>query len=157
MLYAALTPLLPHFRREFDISKGGVGVLAAGFAIGVLVAAIPGGIIAARFGARAAVIGGLSLITLASVGVALADSFALLFSARFLQGLGSSVTAGPFRMVATIWPYGCFSRNVYSPAWNCPSSCEPNSRLPVRSTARVWPVGSLRNDPDTARPRPVRF
>lgn len=105
MLYAALTPLLPHFRREFDLSKGGVGVLAAGFAIGVLVAAIPGGIIAARFGARAAVIGGLSLITLASVGVALADSFALLFAARFLQGLGSSVTwAGALAWLALSTP-----------------------------------------------------
>ena len=105
MLYAALTPLLPHFRREFDLSKGGVGVLAAGFAIGVLVAAIPGGIIAARFGARAAVVGGLSLITLASVGVALADSFAFLFSARFLQGLGSSVTwAGALAWLALSTP-----------------------------------------------------
>ena len=76
MLYAALTPLLPHFRREFDLSKGGVGVLAAGFAIGVLLAAVPGGIVTSRFGARVAVIGGLTLVTLASVGVAFADSLA---------------------------------------------------------------------------------
>jgi MFS family permease len=92
MLYAALTPLLPHFQREFDLSKGGVGVLAAAFAIGTLAAAIPGGVIASRLGARVAVIGGLTLVTLASVGVALADSFALLFAARFVQGLGSSIT-----------------------------------------------------------------
>ena len=43
MLYAALTPLLPHFQRAYDLSKGGVGALAAAFAIGVLVAAVPGG------------------------------------------------------------------------------------------------------------------
>lgn len=92
MLYAALTPLLPHFEEAYDLSKGGVGLLAAAFAIGTLVAAIPGGVIAARLGARFAVVGGLMLVTLASVGVALAGSFALLFAARFVQGVGSSVT-----------------------------------------------------------------
>ncbi len=105
MLYAALTPLLPHFRREFDLSKGGVGVLAAGFAIGVLLAAVPGGIVTSRFGARVAVIGGLTLVTLASVGVAFADSFGLLFSARFVQGIGSSITwAGALSWLALATP-----------------------------------------------------
>ncbi len=105
MLYAALTPLLPHFRREFDLSKAGVGVLAAGFAIGVLLAAVPGGIVASRFGARVAVIGGLTLVTLASVGVALADSFGLLFGARFVQGIGSSITwAGALSWLALATP-----------------------------------------------------
>src|SRR5204862_2820708 len=79
--------------------------LAAAFAIGVLVAAIPGGIVAARYGARAAVVGGLTLVTLASIGVAFADSFGLLFSARFVQGLGSSITwAGALAWLALSTP-----------------------------------------------------
>src|SRR6478609_6137274 len=95
MLYAALTPLLPHFRREFDLSKGGVGVLAAAFAVGVFLAAVPGGIFASRFGSRAAVIGGL----------ALADNFGLLFGARFVQGVGSSMTwAGALSWLALATP-----------------------------------------------------
>jgi MFS family permease len=105
MLYAALTPLLPHFEREFDLSKSGVGALAAAFAIGVFLAAVPGGIIASRYGPRAAVIGGLTVVTLASVGVALADSFGLLFAARFVQGLGSSITwAGGLSWLALATP-----------------------------------------------------
>jgi MFS family permease len=105
MLYAALTPLLPHFQRAYDLSKGGVGALAAAFAIGVLVAAVPGGIIAARLGARTAVVAGLALVTVASIGVALADSFALLFTARFVQGLGSSITwAGALAWLALATP-----------------------------------------------------
>jgi MFS family permease len=105
MLYAALTPLLPHFEREYDLSKGGVGMLAAAFAIGVLVGAVPGGVVAARLGARAAVISGLALVTLASVGVALADSFALLFGARLVQGVGSSMTcAGALAWLALATP-----------------------------------------------------
>jgi MFS family permease len=105
MLFAALTPLLPHFQRAYDLSKGGVGALAAAYAIGVLVAAVPGGIVAARLGARAAVIGGLGLVTLASVGVALADSFGLLFGARLVQGIGSSFTwAGALAWLALSTP-----------------------------------------------------
>ena len=105
MLYAALTPLLPHFQHAYHLSKSGVGVLAAAYAIGVLVGAIPGGIVAARFGARVAVFGGLVVVTAASIGVALADSFGLLFSARLVQGFGSSLTwAGGLAWLALATP-----------------------------------------------------
>jgi predicted MFS family arabinose efflux permease len=92
MLYAALTPLLPHFQDVYDLSKSGVGALAAAYGIGTLVGAVPGGVVAARFGARTAVLGGLAGVAAASVGVALAGSFATLFTARLVQGLASSLT-----------------------------------------------------------------
>ena len=68
MLYAALVPLLPHFEHRYGLSKSGVGALAAAYAIGTLVGGIPAGIFSARFGARRAVLGGLALMSLASVG-----------------------------------------------------------------------------------------
>src|SRR5437868_40669 len=34
MLYAALVPLLPHFEHRYGLTKGGVGALAAAYAIG---------------------------------------------------------------------------------------------------------------------------
>ena len=92
MLYASLTPLLPHFRHTYDLSKGGVGVLAAAYGIGTLVGAIPGGVVAARFGARTAVLGGLAGVAAASVGVAFAGSFDTLLAARLIQGFASSLT-----------------------------------------------------------------
>jgi predicted MFS family arabinose efflux permease len=105
MLYAALTPLLPHFERTYDLSKSGVGVLAAAYGLGVLLGAVPGGVVAARWGARAAVLGGLTAVTAASVGVALANSFGLLFAARFAQGTGSSFTwAGGLAWLALATP-----------------------------------------------------
>ena len=105
MLYAALTPLLPHFERSYDLSKGGVGLLAAAYGMGVLLTSVPGGVVAARWGARAAVLGGLASVTAASVGVALSNSFGLLFAARFAQGAGSSFTwAGGLAWLALATP-----------------------------------------------------
>jgi predicted MFS family arabinose efflux permease len=104
-LFAALTPLLPHFERVYHLSKSGVGVLVASYGVGVLVGALPGGVIAARRGARGAVVAGLLLVTVASVGVALAGSYDLLVAARFAQGFGSSMTwAGGLAWLALATP-----------------------------------------------------
>jgi MFS family permease len=105
MLYAALVPLLPHFAKQYGLSKSGVGALAAAYAVGTLVGGIPGGIVAARFGARRAVLTGLALMTVASVAIALAGSFGTLFAARLLQGFGSSLTwAGALAWLAISTP-----------------------------------------------------
>jgi MFS family permease len=105
MLYAALTPLLPHFQHAYHLSKSGVGALVAAYGIGVLAGAIPGGVVAARRGARGAVVAGLVFVTVASVAVALADSFGLLFAARLAQGFGSSLTwAGGLAWLALATP-----------------------------------------------------
>jgi predicted MFS family arabinose efflux permease len=105
MLYAALTPLLPHFEEVYRLSKGSVGILAAAYAVGVLLAAIPAGVIAARRGARIAVLSGLILVSAASVGFALADSFGMLAAARLAQGIGSSLTwAGGLAWLALATP-----------------------------------------------------
>ncbi len=105
VLFAALTPLLPHFEHAYHLSKSAVGTLAAAYGIGVLCAAVPAGVVAARLGARIAVLAGLALVTVASVGVALADSFELLFAARLAQGLGSSLTwAGGLAWLALATP-----------------------------------------------------
>ena len=55
MLYAALTPLLPHFAHTLHLSKAGAGVLVAAYAAGALVGGLPGGAAAARLGARGTV------------------------------------------------------------------------------------------------------
>src|SRR3954467_7455569 len=92
ILYAALTPLLPHLKDVYDLSKTEVGVLVASYGIGVLTGAIPGGVVATKLGARSGVLAGLVLVAAASVAVALAGSYHLLVAARFAQGFGSSLT-----------------------------------------------------------------
>ena len=92
MLYAALTPLLPHFSHELGLPKWRAGALVAAYAAGALVGGLPGGVAAVRFGARRAVLIGLGGMTLASIGFAFAGGFWSLFFARLVQGGGSGFT-----------------------------------------------------------------
>ena len=48
MLFTALTPLVPDYADEFELSKVGAGLLVAAFGAGALFGGIPGGIAAAR-------------------------------------------------------------------------------------------------------------
>lgn len=107
MLYAALTPLLPHFAHQLHLSKARAGTLVAAYAAGALVGGLPGGWAAARFGTRRAVLVGLSAMGVASLGFAFAGSYTTLFLARFLQGLGSGFTwAGAFAWLLAAAPRG---------------------------------------------------
>ena len=105
LLYSALTPLLPHFEDTLNLSKAGVGVLVAAYAAGALVGGLPGGAAAARLGPRRAVLIGVTLMGLASLGFAFANGFWPLAGARFLQGVGSGFTwAGAFAWLLAATP-----------------------------------------------------
>jgi MFS family permease len=101
MLYAALTPLLPHLVED----KSRAGILVAAYAAGALIGGLPGGVAAVRLGARRAVLLGLTGMGLASLGFAFAGGFWSLFAARLLQGLGSGFTwAGAFAWLLAAAP-----------------------------------------------------
>jgi len=105
MLYAALAPLLPHFAHSLHLSKTGVGVLVGAYAAGALVGGLPGGAAAARLGPQRAVLVGLTLMGLASLGFAFAHGFWALAGARFVQGAGSAFTwAGAFAWLLAAAP-----------------------------------------------------
>jgi MFS family permease len=107
MLYAALTPLLPHFARELHLSKAGAGALVGAYAAGALIGGLPGGRAAARLGPRRAVLVGLTLMGLSSIGFAFANGFATLVLARMIQGVGSAFTwAGAFAWLMGSTPQG---------------------------------------------------
>src|SRR3954470_20690291 len=105
MLYAALTPLLPHFADDLHLSKTGAGVLVAAYAAGALVGGLPGGLATARLGARRAVFIGLALMGLSSLAFAFVHGFWPLAAARFAQGCGSAFTwAGSFALLLAAAP-----------------------------------------------------
>jgi MFS family permease len=90
MFFAALTPLLRHYVDELDLGKAGAGVLQAMYPAGALVAGIPGGMAAARFGVKPTVLIGLTLLAVTTVAFGLANSVWALDLARFLQGMSSA-------------------------------------------------------------------
>jgi MFS family permease len=90
MFFAALTPLLKHYVDELDLGKAGAGLLQAMYPAGALVAAIPGGIAAARFGVKPTVMIGLGLLAVTTAAFGFADSVWALDLARFLQGVSSA-------------------------------------------------------------------
>jgi MFS family permease len=90
MFFTALTPLLPHYVDELGLGKAGAGLLQAMYPLGALLAAVPGGIAAARLGVKTTVLIGLSLLALTTVAFGLADSVWALDVARFVQGVSSA-------------------------------------------------------------------
>jgi MFS family permease len=95
--YAAISPLLPQYADDLDLSKAQAGILAASYAAGTLLASLPAGYVAARVGPRRTVIGGLLLLGVSSLAFGFADQYAFLASARFIQGISSALTwAGAF-------------------------------------------------------------
>ena len=105
MLFAALTPLIPHFAHSLHLSKAGAGALVGAYAAGALVGGLPGGAAAARLGSRRAVLVGLTLMGVSSLGFAFAHGFWALAAARFLQGGGSAFTwSGAFAWLLAAAP-----------------------------------------------------
>jgi MFS family permease len=90
MFYSALTPLLPVYADQHNLSKAGAGLLSAAYPLGALVGGIPGGLAAARYGVRPAVLFGLGGMAVTTLTFGFADSIWLLDTARFLQGAASS-------------------------------------------------------------------
>src|SRR5918992_2913022 len=90
MFFAALTPLLPDYKDDLDLSKTEAGVLASSYAAGALFGALPGGIAAARLGVKPVVLAGLAGMGVTTLTFGIADTFWLLLLARFLQGLSSA-------------------------------------------------------------------
>jgi MFS family permease len=88
--FAAIVPLLPHYVEVLDLSQTEAGMLTASYAAGTLIGAVPGGLFAARYGVRAAVLTGLSLLAVTSVAFGFGETTAVLVAARFAQGVGGA-------------------------------------------------------------------
>src|SRR5262245_40484127 len=90
MFYAAITPLLPHYASDLDLSKAAAAVLAASYAAGTLPGSFPGGWFAARYGPKHTTITGLILMSISGLAFGFGQHIALLDAARFVQGVGGA-------------------------------------------------------------------
>jgi predicted MFS family arabinose efflux permease len=90
MFFTALTPLLPHFADRLGLDKTGAGVLAASYPAGVLLGAIPSGMVAARAGVKRTVLVGLTFVAICTVLFGVSTAAWEIDLARFVQGLASA-------------------------------------------------------------------
>ena len=105
LLFTALTPLVPGYADEYSLSKTGAGLLVGAYGAGALFGGIPGGLAAARFGPKRAVVGGLLVLAFACFAFAAADSALTLGAARFVQGVASTATwAGSLAWISVVAP-----------------------------------------------------
>jgi predicted MFS family arabinose efflux permease len=99
---SSIVPLLPTIRDDLGLTTVETGLLWTTTTLAMLVAAMPIGYAANRFGSRAPLLAAAALMPLALVGQALATSLELLLGARLLFGLSFGIlwVIGPARAAA---------------------------------------------------------
>jgi MFS family permease/ubiquinone/menaquinone biosynthesis C-methylase UbiE len=91
LTWIAMVPLAPTYADEFGLSGVETGAILAAASLAALVAALPLGVLADRFGAREVTLASAGLFTLATLGQGLAGDFWTLLVAR--AGFGAAFGA----------------------------------------------------------------
>jgi MFS family permease len=89
--FAAIAPLLPSYVDHLGLSKAQAGVLSASYAAGTLLASLPAGYLASRFGPRRTTIVGLLMLGCSSLVFGLVEQIFLLDAARLVQGMSGAL------------------------------------------------------------------
>lgn len=95
--------LLPSMRLELGLSYREAGNLGTITALGYFVFILPGGVAATRWGSRNTVVGGLLLVTLGFVGLAVADAYLLIAGLMFALGVGTAYCFAPMLSLVVTW------------------------------------------------------
>ncbi|MGH2868477.1 MAG: MFS transporter [Solirubrobacteraceae bacterium] len=104
-LYAAVTPVLPHYAHALGASKPAVGVLAAAYSAGVIPGSLLGGWLAARVGVRRTTLIGLIVFAGAVGAFGFAANLVALDILRVIQGVAcGSIWAGALTWAIAVAP-----------------------------------------------------
>ena len=92
VLWFAVAPLLPGWEHSLHLSKAESGIVVGAYSAAVLLASVPAGNLADRFGPRRVTIAATLLFAIAAPLHAFVGSFAELVSLRFAAGVFSAVS-----------------------------------------------------------------
>ncbi len=96
LVYSIVVPVLPVYAQELGASTAAIGLLFAVYAVGLVLATPVLGTLSDRFGRRRPMLIGSVGLVAATVLFAMADTYPLLVTARFVQGVAAAAvwTAG---------------------------------------------------------------
>ena len=96
LVYSIVVPVLPVYAQELGASTAAIGLLFAVYAVGLVLATPVLGMLSDRFGRRRPMLIGSAGLVASTVLFALADTYPLLVTARFVQGVAAAAvwTAG---------------------------------------------------------------
>jgi MFS family permease len=126
VLWFAIAPLLPGWEETLHLSKAQSGIVVGAYSAAVLLASVPAGSLADRFGARRVTIAATLLFAIAAPLHAFVGSFAELVSLRFASGVFSAVSWS----AALAWAIGSVP-----PARRGRTAALINSGLPIGAIA----------------------
>jgi DHA1 family solute carrier family 18 vesicular amine transporter 1/2 len=102
--YSIAVPVLPDYAARFDAGPATIGLLFASFGITLLILSIPMGAISDRVGRKGPMVAGLALLAVSTLAFAYAETLAMLFIARLLQGAADGITwIVGFAMIADMY------------------------------------------------------
>lgn len=111
--YGVVAPTLPFLARDAGAGEAQIGFLVGLYAAVGLIAGIPFGALANRYGRRTLVLLGLGCLTLASFGFVLAPTYSWLVAARFVQGFGATaIWVGSLTIAADLSPDSHMGRSL---------------------------------------------
>ena len=102
--YSVAVPILPDYATRFQAGPTTIGLLFASFGITLLTLSIPMGAVSDRLGRRGPMIAALAVLAASTLAFAYAQSLAMLFLARLLQGAADGMTwIVGFAMIADLY------------------------------------------------------
>ena len=105
LFFAVLSPLLNDYAESAHLDRAGVGLLVAAYPLGMVLGAIPAGLLASRWGSRRLVIAGLVVTAAVSLLFTASSSGLALIVFRFLQGAaGASSWTGAMSWASSVSP-----------------------------------------------------
>ncbi len=126
VLWFAIAPLLPGWEETLHLSKAQSGIVVGAYSAAVLVASVPAGHLADRFGPRRMTIAATLLFAIAAPLHAFVGSFAELVGLRFAAGVFSAVSWS----AALAWAIGSVA-----PARRGRTAALINAGLPIGAIA----------------------
>ncbi|MEZ5559553.1 MAG: MFS transporter [Pseudomonadales bacterium] len=103
-IIASLAPLVPVIQADLELSHAAMGSIMGAWQLVYIVAAIPGGMLLDRLGARAALLAGVALVAASALGRAFAvDYWSMLLAVMLFGAGGPIISSGAPKLVTEIF------------------------------------------------------